>query len=62
MDNYIKLITCESGDWQILEVNGAEWASGHSISEDNWLELLREHFDCKVETECLSDKEMEERC
>lgn len=58
----IKLTTCESGDWQILEVNGTEWASGHSVSENDWLELLREHFDCHTECECISDEEMEARC
>ena len=26
MGDVIKLITCESGDWQILEVNGTVWA------------------------------------
>ena len=58
----IKLTTCESGDWQILEVNGTEWASGHSIAEYDWLELLSEHFDCCIERECISDEEMEARC
>ena len=58
----IKLTTCESGDWHILEVNGTEWASGHSISENDWLELLSEHFDCRAEYECISDEEMEARC
>ena len=62
MEQHIKLTTCESGDWQILEVNGTEWVSGHSISEDDWLDLLSEHFDCKIETECISDEEMESRC
>lgn len=62
MSDVIKLTTCESGDWQILEVNGTVWASGHSISEDAWLELLSEDFDCRVKKECISDEEMEERC
>lgn len=62
MDNCIKLTTCESGDWKILEVNGTKWVSSHSISEDDWLDLLSEHFDCKVEYEYISDEEMEERC
>lgn len=59
---HIKLTTCESGDWQILEVNGTEWASGHSISEDDWLELLSEYFDCHTVRECISDEEMEVKC
>lgn len=59
---HIKLTTCESGDWQILEINGTSWASGHSISEDDWLGLLSEHFDCMIERENISDEEMELRC
>lgn len=59
---HVKLITCESGDWQILEINGREWASGHSISEDDWLGLISEHFDCQIERACISDWEMELRC
>ena len=62
MDTCIKLTTCCSGDWQILEVNGTEWASGHSITEDEWLEIFKEHFDCRIERECISDEEMELRC
>ena len=62
MEKFVKLTTCESGDWQILEVDGVEWASGHSILEVDWLGLLSEHFDCQIEMECISDEEMELRC
>ena len=62
MEQHIRLITCESGDWQILEVNGTKWASGHSISEVNWLRLLSEHFGCIIECDCVSDEEMELLC
>ena len=62
MDKFVKLTNCESGDWQILEVDGVEWASGHSISEVDWLGLLSEHFDCMIECVCISDEEMEARC
>jgi hypothetical protein len=58
----VKLINCESGDWQILEINGFKWASGHSISEYDWLGLLSEHFDAQIECDCISDEEMEVRC
>lgn len=61
MGNFVKLITCESGDWEILEVNGVEFASGHSIPAYKWLELLREYCGCAIETECISDEEMELR-
>lgn len=62
MEQRVKVINCESGDWQILEVNGVVWASGHHISEHDWLGLLSEHFDCMIECTCISDEEMEARC
>lgn len=62
MSKFVKLTNCKSGDWQILEVDGVEWASGHSISEVDWLGLLSEHFDCMIECACISDAEMEARC
>ena len=62
MGKFIKLTTCESGDWQILEVDGMEWASGHNISEIDWLELISEHFDGMIEIITISDEEMEARC
>lgn len=62
MEKFVKLTTNESGDWQILEVDGVEWASGHSISDVNWLGLLSEHFDCQIESAYISDEEMEARC
>ena len=30
---HVKLITCESGDWQILEANGTEWVSDEEMEE-----------------------------
>lgn len=62
MERFVKLTTCESGDWQILEIDGVEWASGHSISAHDWLGLLSEHLDCQIECKCISDEEMEARC
>ena len=62
MKQIITLTTSESGDWKILEINGTEWASGHSISDVDWLGLLSEHFDCQIEAICISDEEMEARC
>ena len=40
MEQTITLTTSKSGDWQILEINGTEWASGHSISNVDWLGLF----------------------
>ena len=62
MKKFVKLITSESGDWQILEVNGVEWASGHTISEIDWLGLISEHFDGMIESTVISDEDMETRC
>ena len=62
MEQFVKLITCESGDWEILEINGTRWASGHSISDNDWLGLLSEHFDCLIERTCVSDEEMKLLC
>ena len=59
MENFVKVTTCESGDWQILEINGTRWASGHSLSDNDWLGLLSEHFDCQIEMCCVTDEEME---
>lgn len=61
MEKFVKLTTSESGDWQILEVNGVEWASDHRISENDWLRLIREYFGGMVEKEVISDEEMETR-
>ena len=62
MEKTITLTTSKSGDWQILEINGIEWASGHSISNVDWLGLLGEHFNCQIEVIWISDEEMEARC
>lgn len=63
MQKYIKLTSNESGDWNIIEVNGVRFASGHSISDYTWLELIRVNFpDCIIETDCISDEAMEDIC
>lgn len=62
MKKFVKLTTSESGDWQILEVNGVEWASGHTISETDWLGLISEHFDGMIERTVIPDEDMETRC
>jgi hypothetical protein len=57
---YIKLTTCECGDWSILEVNYGEdfRRSGHSISRFDWIDLLN-LLGYEIEEECISDEEME---
>lgn len=58
----IKITTSDSGDWTIVEVDGKEEASGHSISNHAWLGILIKYFDVDVEADVISDEEMEERC
>ena len=48
------------GNWEILECNGFK-ASGHSISEHDWCDLLR-YLGHDVEEKEISDEEMEELC
>ena len=60
---YITLTTCESGDYEILQVDlgeGGYW-SGHSITNHDWIDLL-ETLGFEVETIEISDEEMEELC
>lgn len=59
---YIKLTTNESGDWSILEVDCGETfhRSGHCISKWDWIELL-EALGYTVETETITDEEMENK-
>ena len=62
MKKSVRLTTSESGDWQILEVDGVEWASGHTIPDTDWLGLISEHFDGMVESTVIPDEDMETRC
>ena len=57
---YIKLTTCESGDWEILEVDCGEnyFRSCHSLSNKDWINLL-DLLGYKVEEVEMSDEEME---
>ena len=55
----IKITTCDSGDWTIVEINGEEVESGHSI---DWVEFIKEFFNAHIVEECISDEEMEMRC
>ena len=57
----ITLTTCDSGDWEILSVDGKEFASGHRIDSIDWLGLL-DSLDYLTEKDHISDEEMEERC
>ncbi len=56
----IELITCETGDWEVLRVNNGEdfEVEGHSISNFTWIKLL-ELLGHKVEEIAISDEDME---
>ena len=58
----IKITTCDRGDWIIVEIDGKEVASGHTITIYDWMQILQEHFGANVTEECISDEEMEMRC
>lgn len=58
----IKLITCDRGDWEILELNGETYSSEHRIEEDDWISLIKTLTGVKVEKVTISDDEMEELC
>jgi hypothetical protein len=56
----IELISCESGDWQVLQVNLGEdfFVEGHSIRNEDWIHLLKE-LGYPVTKKCLKDEDME---
>ena len=55
----VEHIVSESGDWAVLRVNGKNYASGHSIPDHEWMELLAE-LGAEIDYVEISDKEMEE--
>lgn len=60
-DKHFKLITCESGDYEILLEDGELFTCGHSIGNNAWISILRS-LGCTIEEECISDEEMESMC
>lgn len=56
----IELITCETGDWEVLRVNLGEdfEVDGHSISNYTWIKLLK-LLGHEVETREISEEDME---
>lgn len=59
MKTKIEHITCPSGDWEILKLNGETLDSGHSIPTHSWLEAFAAIGHVVVQTE-RTDEEMEE--
>lgn len=60
MDNIIRIITNESGDWAILRNDEFE-TSGHSLGVSEFTELL-EYLGYEVDIKEISDEEMEKIC
>lgn len=58
MDNTIGLVTNESGDWEVLLLNGEIYYEGHDIPAFIWLNLITE-LGYVVNTRELTDEEME---
>lgn len=59
MNHKVRLTTCDSGDWNVLEVDGEFFAAGHTFSEYDWLDLLNLVGIQAIRIQ-ISDKEMEE--
>lgn len=55
----VKLITNESGDWEILSVDGAIFYEGHNIPSHIWLDLLKDMGN-ETQEEEISDEDMED--
>lgn len=53
----LEFITCESGDWEVIKINGKVYYEGHSIPSEVWLSILNEFHEIK-NTE-ITDDEME---
>ena len=56
----IELITCKSGDWEVLRMNLGENFQFEDYSTPNfvWIALLKT-LGYEVETKCISDEDME---
>lgn len=58
MGDTIKLVTNESGDWEVLLLNGKIYEEGHNIPTRTWLKLIRE-LGYVASTEDVTDEEIE---
>ena len=53
----IELISCDSGDWEVLKVNGEVYNDGHSTPVHVWINLLSELGNA-ITTKTISDENM----
>lgn len=58
MKNTIKLITNESGDWEVLLLNEKVYEEGHDIPAYTWTNLIHD-LGHEVSIEEVTDEEME---
>ena len=58
MESYVKVITCDSGDWEVLKLNNKIIAEGHSLSNIDWFTLL-DFLRVLFEKDNISDEDME---
>ena len=59
MKDTVSLTTNESGDWEVLSLNGEVYAEGHDISTDTWIDLIHD-LGHKGIIEEVTDEEMEQ--
>ena len=58
MKSIIRLITNESGDWEVLLLNGKVYEEGHDIPKHTWVNLIRD-LGHEANAEEVTDEEME---
>lgn len=54
----IELIKCDSGDWEVLKINGRIFAENHRLYNDDWINLLNK-LGFTVKEKDISDEDME---
>ena len=54
----IKLITCNSGDWEVLKIDGEIFAENHRLSSYDWVRFLNK-LGYKIKEIEISDEDME---
>jgi len=58
MKDTIRLVTNESGDWEVLLLNGEVYEEGHDIPADTWIDLIHD-LGHEASIEDVTDEEME---
>lgn len=54
----IELITCNSGDWEVLKIDSEIFAENHRLSSYDWVRFL-DKLGYKIEEIEISDEDME---